>query len=658
MKRSFCYANYVVMCFVGVLLNYVFSTLNGYLELPLYMDSVGTVLCAMTGGYIPGILVGFLTNAILAIKDPSMIYYACVNALLAVTVTFLTKKGVFRSILKTVLSIPIIAFCTNTLSIILTWALNVDQGSSEATKSVAFIFFENYRSDFSTGYIAELMDKGLTVVLALFIIFLLGHANAGFLKSVVCDKADSFDPDNDFRGTRGLSLRTRMVLLLSIGFLILAGSLLTTGIILYRNIIIDDHIRLAEGITDLICRKLDADRITDFLEQGRDAQGYVETEKELYLLRDSYPDIEYLYVYRILEDGCHVVFDLDTENLEGDTAGTLVEFDPSFEQYLPGFFAHESIEPVISDDSYGYLLTLYKPLFDQNGECQCYVAVDLSMVLLNRYLINFAAKFLSIFICFYLLFLAIALRFTQMNLVTPVNTMARVAEGFAYNNEDARRQNVERIKKLEINTGDEIENLYNAFLKTTEDSMLYVEKLRKAQADVQDMMKQVSEMDEIAYKDALTGMKNRAAYEEAIKRWDGRLNEPDTEFALVMIDINFLKKVNDTYGHEFGDIYLINAAKLISSIFGNESSYRLGGDEFVLLFEGEDAGCADEKLEAFRQRMASMQSDDSLEPWEKISAAMGKVSYEAGRYSSMEQVLKEADRLMYENKLAMKAARI
>ena len=124
-----------------------------------------------------------------------------------------------------------------------------------------------------------------------------------------------------------------------------------------------------------------------------------------------------------------------------------------------------------------------------------------------------------------------------------------------------------------------------------------------------------------------------------------------------MIDINFLKKVNDTYGHEFGDIYLINAAKLISSIFGNDISYRLGGDEFVLLFVGDDVNDADSKLEAFRQKMDSMQSDESLEPWEKISAAMGKVTYEKSTFSSMEEVLKEADRLMYENKLAMKAAR-
>ena len=651
-------SNFMLMCAAAVLLNWLLSTLNGHLALPLYMDSVGTVFCAMTGGYMQGILVGFLTNLILAVRDPSMIYYACVNVLLAVAVTFLTRRGIFASIRKTIISIPVIALCTNSMGILLTWSLNVDQGSSNVRKSVAFLFFENYRNNFFTGYLAELMDKGIAIFLALVIIMLIRRKNKGLISTPFVDALKASDlKDKDNYGTRKHSLRTRMAVVLSVGFLGLAGSLLVTGIMLYRNVIINDRIRLADGVTDLMCQKIDPDRISDYLIKGRSAPGYVETENELYLIMNSYPDIEYLYVYRILEDGCHVVFDLDTPEWTGDPVGSLVDFDQSFEQYLPRFFAHQSIDPVISDDSYGYLLTVYKPLFDSKGECQCYVAVDISMVLLSRYLINFAAKFLSVFICFYLLFLIFAFRFTEIKLVRPVNTMARVVDGFAYNNEDARRRNVEKIREIDIKTGDEIENLYNAFLRTTEDSMGYVEKLRKAQSEVQDMMKQVSEMDEIAYKDALTGMKNRAAYEETVKRMDASLDKPDTAFSLVMIDINFLKKINDTYGHEFGDIYLINAAKLISGIFGSDISYRLGGDEFVLLFEGEDVENADDKLESFRQKMDSMKSDESLEPWEKISAAMGKVTYEKSTYSSMEEVLKEADRLMYENKLAMKAAR-
>ena len=646
------------MCWFGVLLNCLLSILNGHLSFTLYLDSVGTVLCAMAGGYLPGIVVGVLTNLILSVKDPSTMYFACINAMLAVTMTFLTRRRIFESIKKTLLAIPVIALFTNTLSIILTWALNVDQGASDATKSVIVSFLEDYRNEFCTGYITELLDKGLTIVLVLLIVYIIRSFRPDYFGSI-----EDVIPDNpkngnrDHPGTRSFSLRTRMVLLLSIGFLVLAGSLLTTGIILYRNVIIDEHIRLAEGITDLIRKKLDPDRITDYLEHGHDAEGYDETEKELYLLRDSYPDIKYLYVYRILEDGCHVVFDLDTEELEGDTPGTLVDFDPSFKPYLDRFFAGKTIEPMISDDSFGYLLTVYRPLYDRNGDCQCYVAVDLSMVLLSRYIINFVAKFISVFICFYLFFLAIVLSLTEKKLVRPINTMAQVTAGFAYNNEDARRLNVEKIRELDIRTGDEIENLYNAFLKTTEDGMGYVEKLRKAQAEVQDMMKQVAAMDEIAYKDPLTGMKNRAAYEETVRRLEGKLNDRDTRFVFVMIDINFLKKVNDTYGHEFGDIYLINAAKLISSYFGPDVAYRLGGDEFVLLFEGEDVLSAEEKLRSFGDRMSAMQSDDSLEPWEKISAAVGTVVYEPGGFASMEEVLKEADRRMYENKLAMKAAR-
>ena len=93
------------MCVIGILLNYLLSTLNGYIGLPLYLDSVGTVLISMTGGYIPGILVGFLTNLILSFRDSTMIYYGCINVLLAAGIVFLTRRGFFGSILKTVISI-------------------------------------------------------------------------------------------------------------------------------------------------------------------------------------------------------------------------------------------------------------------------------------------------------------------------------------------------------------------------------------------------------------------------------------------------------------------------------------------------------------------------------------------------------------------------
>jgi len=136
-------------------------------------------------------------------------------------------------------------------------------------------------------------------------------------------------------------------------------------------------------LNSLIADGLDVDHINDYIEQGRAHPDYEWIEKHLYKLRDAYPDIVFLYVYQIREDGCHVVFDLETEDLPADQPGEVVEFDESFRDYIPDLLAGREVKPVISRDTYGFLLTIYTPLYDSQGVCQCYAAVDYSMDLLS-----------------------------------------------------------------------------------------------------------------------------------------------------------------------------------------------------------------------------------------------------------------------------------
>ena len=164
-------------------------------------------------------------------------------------------------------------------------------------------------------------------------------------------------------------------------------------------------------------------------------------------------------------------------------------------------------------------------------------------------------------------------------------------------------------------------------------------------------------MDELAHRDSLTGIKNKAAYDEAAARLDEKISSGDAEFFIAMIDVNFLKRINDTYGHERGNIYLLNASKLICSVFGAEHVYRIGGDEFVVVVEGEKVSLCKYFVTQFKTEMERKNSNATSEPWEKVSAAVGTAIYRAGVDKSVEEVFKRADAEMYENKLAMKAAR-
>ena len=126
---------------------------------------------------------------------------------------------------------------------------------------------------------------------------------------------------------------------------------------------------------------------------------------------------------------------------------------------------------------------------------------------------------------------------------------------------------------------------------------------------------------------------------------------------MVMVDVNYLKRVNDTYGHELGNTYLQNACRLTCAVFGAENVYRIGGDEFVVILEGEKVSLSKYFVAQFKSEMEHKLSNESLALWEKVSAAVGLATYRAGVDKSADEVFKRADEQMYANKLAMKAAR-
>ena len=83
----------------------------------------------------------------------------------------------------------------------------------------------------------------------------------------------------------------------------------------------------------------------------------------------------------------------------------------------------------------------------------------------------------------------------------------------------------------------------------------------------------------------------------------------------------------------------------------------MGGDEFVAVLDGENLARFDKLVAKIRRLIKKFRDDETLEPWEKVSAAVGVGYYQAGVDKNAEEVFKRADEQMYKNKLAMKATR-
>ena len=187
---------------------------------------------------------------------------------------------------------------------------------------------------------------------------------------------------------------------------------------------------------------------------------------------------------------------------------------------------------------------------------------------------------------------------------------------------------------------DEVGELSNSFQQTVDCLRIYMER-----------------MNDLAYTDPLTGVKSRTAYDEEIHKVNNNLKMGFDQFGILMLDINGLKAVNDNYGHEVGNRYIINSCKLICSTFKRSPVFRIGGDEFIVLLIGDDLTSVNQLLEKFERQMEEKASQAKV-PEDRVSIAAGLAVFDEKRDRTYQDVFKRADQAMYEKKALMKQDKI
>jgi diguanylate cyclase (GGDEF)-like protein len=158
--------------------------------------------------------------------------------------------------------------------------------------------------------------------------------------------------------------------------------------------------------------------------------------------------------------------------------------------------------------------------------------------------------------------------------------------------------------------------------------------------------KQLEEkLKEISLYDSLTGLYNRNFFEEEMKRLsDGRHNP----LGIIICDLDGLKFVNDTLGHEAGDQMLVNIAEILQQNFrSSDIISRIGGDEFAVLLTDTDPEVVEQMLQRLRQ---SVQDYNSTEPEIPLSLSVGH-ALDEGKTADMHALFREADNRMYREKI-------
>lgn len=159
------------------------------------------------------------------------------------------------------------------------------------------------------------------------------------------------------------------------------------------------------------------------------------------------------------------------------------------------------------------------------------------------------------------------------------------------------------------------------------------------------VIKKNKELKVIAYLDVHTGLPNKSKCNEVLKD----VNIVDLKTSFVMFDLNYLKKVNDTLGHDVGDILIQNFAKILKNRLNTSSDFvgRFGGDEFIAILKNRSK---QQLINDLKQIEADVNKYNSINTQVLISYAYGYACACDYENATLQSLLKIADDNMYINK--------
>lgn len=169
-------------------------------------------------------------------------------------------------------------------------------------------------------------------------------------------------------------------------------------------------------------------------------------------------------------------------------------------------------------------------------------------------------------------------------------------------------------------------------------------------SELTELRAQVDRLTRDSRTDALTGVANRRAFDEAMKRMTGEVNENGGELCLILADIDHFKRFNDTHGHLIGDRVLhFVAQEMEQCVKGRDMLARYGGEEFAVLLPNtplEGALLLGESIRAIIE--AQHVEDEKGEPLERITISLGIARFAAGETAA--SFIDRADDCLYASK--------
>ena len=312
-------------------------------------------------------------------------------------------------------------------------------------------------------------------------------------------------------------------------------------------------------------------------------------------------------------------------------------------------------------DDYESIATTAMPIRDESDRIVAYAGLDYSM----KELISSRTKYILIAVLLFILLSAVAayivIRLVDKFIVKPINTLSEASIGFYTDEDEAEEKEKDsgnedhksvghRFSDLEIHTGDEIEALANSMAKMEDDINRHIEVLMSTRNELHDTREYAQQMAKSAFRDPLTGIRNKRAYDAGIAELSDEIQSSGGRFGIAVIDLNNLKAINDQYGHEAGNEAIIQLSGIICEVFRHSPVFRYGGDEFAVILRKHDLDHVEELNERFHNEMNALRNSSDKAPWLRHTAAIGYAIFDPAADDGAESVFERADKAMYIDK--------
>lgn len=585
---------YIILILYCVFLNFVGDWLKPILPYNLNINVIGVMLAGLIGGYLPSIIVVILTTIIKFLITPKGAYFGVLALLYSFGSAKLRKMYIKRNYI-----IPVSVYLASYLFIFLiaianSFILYSLRGTLELEPNIFVnLLLSRYDFKYQWGYIiGNIIFLTFEKLVCMYVtIFLLKIIPRKLKKDFYYVKVwqdwlpDDVEEKVKVKSKHSINNKLFWIINSSIFVVSIVSFLITFS--MFRNAVIHENTKTAQSVINFITDSISVNEIKDIKENGYKSIYFEKTKRLLTTGLNTNEDIQFVYIYDVKPEHVSVVLDIDVPGWRTEVPGEQIEIPQEMKDNMDFFVSGKEVGPVITnDETYGRLLSYFKPIKTVDGEILCYLCCDVSMDNLTNLWTEFVLKFLYFIIAIIIAEIIMVQWFIDKSIIRPVKALSVITGFFANDIEDNRYENLKKLEDIHIRTKDEVEDLYHSVLDTLRESTNYIEEIQhnnEVMSQMQhNLIVMLAELVESRDNDTGQHIKKTASYVNIIGR-----KMLEKGYYADTIDEEFIEHITEAAPlHDIGkiqvsDIILRKPGKLTDEEFEEMKKHTVFGGEIL-----------------------------------------------------------------------------